>query len=271
VTHIVQSMKRALALTLVAPLIAGIALIAGPVQAGDVPVSDVSVGRYNPGPIAADRPIWGTTQNLPRLDATSTFNAGPAMATPITAFYGSGQALKGQQNVTEAALAWIEDWTDRRCDGDPEACNATVVFDVDETLLDNYGYYAENDFLYDPATFPTWVASCESPANAPVRALFNTLKKQGYTLVIITGRAETQRSVTAACLKERGIKGWDQLILRPESLQNMTASQYKAIERKELRKSGLRIVASVGDQVSDMALGQLHSGWLLPNPMYLIP
>jgi hypothetical protein len=30
-------------------------------------------------------------------------------------------------------------------------------------------------------------------------------------------------------------------------------------------------VASVGDQVSDMAYGRLKFGFLMPNPMYYLP
>jgi hypothetical protein len=38
-----------------------------------------------------------------------------------------------------------------------------------------------------------------------------------------------------------------------------------------MQREGHRIVASIGDQVSDMSMGHLKSGFLLPNLMYFIP
>lgn len=37
------------------------------------------------------------------------------------------------------------------------------------------------------------------------------------------------------------------------------------------RNTGVRIGQRVGDQISDMSLGALEHGFLIPNPMYLIP
>ncbi|MFM7597441.1 MAG: HAD family acid phosphatase [Actinomycetota bacterium] len=51
----------------------------------------------------------------------------------------------------------------------------------------------------------------------------------------------------------------------------VSADVYKSQERDKLQRSGHRIVASIGDQVSDMSLGHLKAGFLLPNVMYYIP
>jgi hypothetical protein len=38
-----------------------------------------------------------------------------------------------------------------------------------------------------------------------------------------------------------------------------------------LEREGYTIIASLGDQVSDMSFGALKKGFLLPNLMYFIP
>ncbi|MFM9135812.1 MAG: HAD family acid phosphatase, partial [bacterium] len=62
----------------------------------------------------------------------------------------------------------------------------------------------------------------------------------------------------------------DRLILTPTD-DTDSASVFKSKVRGHLRREGSRIVASVGDQISDMALGNLRAGFLLPNPIYFLP
>jgi len=50
-----------------------------------------------------------------------------------------------------------------------------------------------------------------------------------------------------------------------------TAAAFKAKVRRQLEREGYTIIASLGDQVSDMSFGALKKGFLLPNLMYFIP
>ena len=242
---------------------AGLAM-ALPAQAMVVPV--------DPGPIAAGRPIWGSGQNLMSVDATEDYWVGPGFAEQITAYYESGRARADQRDVSEAAYLWIRDWVDEHCDLDVRACRATVVFDVDETLLSNIPMYVAMDPQYsdDPVAWNAATKACTQPANAPVRRLYNRVKAMGLTVIVLTGREVTLKPWTRRCLNERGITGWDRLILKPTDDAD-SASVFKSKVRGHLRREGLRIVASVGDQVSDMALGNLRAGFLLPNPIYYLP
>ena len=72
------------------------------------------------------------------------------------------------------------------------------------------------------------------------------------------------------CLNEHGIAAWDRYIMRGEKGENLSDGEWKATQRKELERKGHRIVASVGDQVSDMSFGHLMHGFLLPNTMYYL-
>lgn len=51
---------------------------------------------------------------------------------------------------------------------------------------------------------------------------------------------------------------------------NLSAGEYNASARKALQRDGYTIVASVGDQVSDMSYGHLKRGFLMPNTMYYL-
>ena len=247
----------------IATLAAGLLLATPAVQAAVVPV--------DPGPTAAGKPIWGTGQNLPSMKVTGNYFAGPENAQAIETYYDSGRAARDQESVAKAARTWIYDWVDARCGGEPESCDATVVFDIDETLLSNYAYYKGTGFTFTQDGWNAFTESCGNTAIAPTRKLYRQLVRDGFAVVLLTGRSDTERSATAACLRKRGISGWHELILRTQAEASLSADVYKSKHRSDLQGEGHRIVASIGDQVSDMSRGHLKAGFLLPNVMYFIP
>lgn len=246
--------------------LAPLAMGAGVAQAAAFPV--------NPGPIVKDRPITGTGQNLPPMDG-EIYNIGSYPADNVIAYYDNG-IDEDRADVALAAWRWTRDWVAQRCGSTPQdvrRCKATVVFDVDETLLDGYSYYATQDpaFSYDSATWEVYVADCGYAPIPQTRTLFNRLKKLGVRLVLISGGSNSDRAELVECLNARGISGWDRYILRTEESQGIPATTWKASKRAGLQRDGLRVLASVGDQVSDMSLGHLRHGFLLPNPIYYLP
>lgn len=257
-------MRRSLS-SLVCVAVTTVALVAAPALAS------AAVVPVDPGPTAAGKPIWGTGQNLPPLVTTGNYFVGPGFADDVIAYYDSGRATKDQKAVAKGARDWVDAWVEEYCGGKPRSCKATVVFDIDETLLSNYAFYKSTDFTFDQDGWNEFTESCGNTAIAPVRALYTHFKKSGLHMVLLTGRSYTEREATAACLTKRGITGWDRLILRSADQASLSADDYKSGERQQLQRAGYRIVASVGDQVSDMSRGRLKAGFLLPNPMYLIP
>lgn len=106
---------------------------------------------------------------------------------------------------------------------------------------------------------------------------------------MITGRSEHSRKLTEDNLKDQGFgqvcaqdgKGkvhrtkdpcYVALHLRNmDRDQNTLASVYKPERRKQLQDAGYNLVATFGDQFSD--LEGAHSAiasWKIPNPVYLI-
>ena len=244
-------------------LAVAIAFIASPVaaQAQTVPV--------DPGLIAKGRPIVGTTQNLPSLDSEHPYDVGPGTASQLRRIYQNGTIRALQQEVAQDARKTVLQWLRQH----PDAKKPAVVFDVDDTMLNNFEEYNSNDpaFSYNPETNQQFVTGCKATANAPVRRLYRRLQAEGLRLALITGRPSTQRSATVDCLQKRGYPTWNRLITRTDATTSLSSARFKAKARESLQADGWTIAASVGDQVSDMSYGRMKYGFLLPNPMYYLP
>ena len=244
-------------------LAVAIAFIASPVaaQAQTVPV--------DPGPIAKGRPILGTTQNLPSLDSEHPYDVGPGTASQLRRIYQNGTIRALQQEVAQDARKTVLQWLRQH----PDAKKPAVVFDVDDTMLNNFEEYNSNDpaFSYNPETDKQFAVECKATANAPVRRLYRKFQAAGLRIAEITGRPSTQRAATINCMEKRGFPQWNRFITRTDATSSLSSARFKAKARESLQDDGWTIVASIGDQVSDMSYGRLKYGFLMPNPMYYLP
>lgn len=228
----------------------------------------------NPGPAVAGRTIIGSGQNLPPI-SNSTYNVGSYMAPQVEAYYTGQGIQRDRADITLAAWRFVRDWTRDRCGTAPvqvRNCKAMVVFDVDETLLNSYTYSLAQDpqFTFNPTTWTEYVDSCGYSPIPQTRDLFNRLKKLGVSIALVSSGDRDTKAAMVSCLNARGINGWDRYIMRGDKAPDASSAEYKAIARESLKREGFTIVASVGDQVSDMSYGHLKRGFLLPNTMYYI-
>lgn len=247
---------------MLAVLLAGIA---------GTPVAWADAFPVNPGPIVAGRPIVGTAQNLPPVTG-KTYDAGPLNIEAITAYY-TEHAPADRAAVARAANRWVDSWLQRNCSGrTPAQCRAVVVFDIDETLLGTLSYSLAQDppNVFNPVTWSAYVRSCGYQPIPEVIALYDSLKARKVPLVLLGGGSADLREEWVACLNRQGISGWREFILRDGASAGLSVSRFKANERARLEAAGDRIIASVGDQVSDMAYGHLARGFLLPNLLYYL-
>lgn len=67
---------------------------------------------------------------------------------------------------------------------------------------------------YDSNSFSEWVEQGTAPAFDASLRLYNALKKLGFTIILLTGRDEDQRSSTETNLRDAGYSGWERLLLR---------------------------------------------------------
>jgi len=160
-----------------------------------------------------------------------------------------------------------------------QRANMTVVFDIDETSLNNVPWYQVVDYGWDDAGWASWVQNGNATALDGTLTLFRYLAQSGVSATFITGRSlywytnETNTyNATAANLRAQGFTPFANLILRTTPAeQGMTADVYKSNHRREIAQSGVQIIGCVGDQVSDCTLGYTGYVMKIPNYIYFIP
>lgn len=150
--------------------------------------------------------------------------------------------------------------------------NLAVIFDIDETVLSNLPHMKEADWGYQPKHWDRWVAEADAPAISPVRDVYRHAISLGMKVVFLTGRTEADRAATARNLRLQGMPTYEKLILRPRrgTAPYLDAVVFKTNVRKELTEQGYTVVASFGDQESDIRGGYVERGFKLPNPFYKI-
>jgi len=163
-----------------------------------------------------------------------------------------------------------------------EASKPGLVLDIDETSLSNWANIKANNFGFiadgacdrlpsGPCGFKAWILQGVAPAIKPALDLFNAAKAKGVAVVFITGRRDRERQATLWNLDRAGYEGWAKLVTRPDDDAHATVEAYKTEERRKLAEAGYTIIATVGDQQSDLDGGFAECTFKVPNPFYFIP
>lgn len=147
---------------------------------------------------------------------------------------------------------------------------SAVVFDVDETVLDNYELAKSMGFGYVYKMNKEWNAEMKAPALKPVKDLYDYLVDKGVHIIFLTGRNFPEYDATYQNLKNAGYTVFDTLITQMGDEKKMKAVDYKTAKRAFLTKEGYDIIGTVGDQWSDLD-GEYHGIQVkIPNYLYLI-
>lgn len=145
--------------------------------------------------------------------------------------------------------------------------NSVVIFDIDETALNNYGLAKLMDFGYVYDLNKKWNEEIEAPAIPQVKALYEYLLNRGANIIFLTGRNYTEYDVTYNNLIQTGYTKFDTLITQREDELNLKSLEFKSKKRTELTEQGYQIVGTVGDQWTD--LNGPYSGIQIKIPNYL--
>lgn len=144
-----------------------------------------------------------------------------------------------------------------------------IVFDIDETSLSNLKYELEMDFGYTSSTWNEWRQKSQAPPILPTLNLYKWAQSKKIALFFITGTTQGLREPVKANLLNAGYASWDSLYMRPVENRER-AAVYKPRIRKEITERGYYIIASIGDQESDLVGGYAEKTFKLPNPMYIV-
>lgn len=148
--------------------------------------------------------------------------------------------------------------------------NSVVIFDVDETALDNYELAEQMGFGYVYEMNKRWNEELKAPAIPQVKELYDFLLAKGSKIIFLTGRNFYEYDVTYQNLKNAGYTQFDTLITQIGDETKMKAKDFKSSKRVWLTERGYDIVGTVGDQWSDLE-GFYHGIQVkIPNYLYLI-
>jgi len=178
-----------------------------------------------------------------------------------------------------AVFSVAQSYVERRA---AEVKKPAVVLDIDETSLTNWKNLDLDDFGFikkGPCSgrknfacgFISWIAKGTAPAIGPARGFFNAVRAKHVAVFFVTGRTDSQYRVTVANLHRAGYSGWSGLTTRPDDDKRHSIVPFKSGERAKIEKDGYTIVATIGDQQSDIDGGSAECGFKLPNPFYFIP
>lgn len=145
--------------------------------------------------------------------------------------------------------------------------NSAVIFDVDETALNNYGLAKQMDFGYVYDLNKKWNEELKAPAIKQTKDLYEYLLNKGVKIIFLTARNYIEYDVTYKNLIQEGYSGFDTLITQSKADQNLKSQEFKSKVRTELTNQGYQIVGTVGDQWTD--LNGPYSGIQIKVPNYL--
>jgi predicted secreted acid phosphatase len=104
----------------------------------------------------------------------------------------------------------------------------------------------------------------------PTRTFFDAVRARNISVFFVTGRRDSQRDATLLNLDHAGYQGWSRLVTRPDEDTATSIVPFKSGERTKIAAAGYAIIATIGDQASDLAGGSAECGFKLPNPFYFI-
>ena len=180
----------------------------------------------------------------------------------VKQYYESGMFDKELDRVIEKAKSEFDEVEFKN--------NSVVIFDVDETALNNYELAEQMGFGYVYEMNKKWNAEMKAPAIPQVKELYDFLLSKGAKIIFLTGRNFPEYEVTYENLKKAGYTVFDTLITQIGDERKMKALEFKSSKRIWLTEQGYEIVGTVGDQWSDLE-GLYHGIQIkIPNYLYLI-
>jgi len=180
----------------------------------------------------------------------------------VKAYYESGKFYEEVKEVIEKAKKEFEKVQFKN--------NSVVIFDVDETAVDNYELAKAMGFGYVYEMNKKWNAEMKAPAIKPVKELYDYLLSKGAKIIFLTGRNFPEYDVTYKNLLLDGYTEFDTLITQIGEEKKMGNKEFKSSKRVWLTEQGYDIVGTVGDQWGDLE-GDNHGIQVkIPNYLYLI-
>jgi predicted secreted acid phosphatase len=190
-------------------------------------------------------------------------------------YHDSGAYDRDLRGVAGQAESWIKARA-------ASAHHPALVLDIDETALSNWEIIQRDDFgrpIAGPADLASagpwgwaeWDQLGRDPAIEPTLEVFRAARRANVAVFFITGRPESQRAATKRNLRAVGLGDYAKLFMVPNGAHFTSAVDFKMPVRVQIERLGYTIIASMGDQPSDLLGGHAEKKFLLPDPFYRVP
>ena len=192
------------------------------------------------------------------------------LKTVIKSYHDSGDYQKElSQAITPAKRFIIQRAELNAKSAKPE--KLAIVLDIDETSVTNYDTIIARDFSDDKQKIHKAWTEGNAPVIKPMLSLYNTALKEHVAVFFVTGRSEIFRKATNKNLKLAGYQQWAGLYLKPNDYKQSSIVPFKTQTRAAITQQGYTVIASLGDQNSDLVGGYAEKTFKLPNPYYFVP
>jgi predicted secreted acid phosphatase len=153
----------------------------------------------------------------------------------------------------------------------PNPAKLAIVLDIDETAISSYNDMLERKFCDDKERFDHDVKRGKIPVIAPMLTLYKDARNEHVAIFFVTGRGPSLQKITESNLKYAGYTTWNGIYFRPKEDRAKSVIPFKTQVRSNITSQGYTIVASIGDQASDLTGGYAEKTFKLPNPYYYVP
>jgi hypothetical protein len=208
---------------------------------------------------------------LPMIGAEGTVGVGD-YAEEMRPYHDSGAYARDLAAVGKRAFRFVVKRSRKlRRAAEGRKPKLGVVFDIDETSLSNYHCLESLNFAQATPALATCVIQASGRAIAPTLRIWRYATRHGIRTYFITGRPDSipgARDQTEMNLRKEGFTKWTELVMAPSI--DFNTVEYKTGERERIEKSGVNLIANIGDQESDLAGGHADRAYKYPNPFYYI-
>lgn len=188
----------------------------------------------------------------------------------IASYHASGQYDREFSKVIREAQAFIDDVATKNAVSQKPQ-KLALVLDIDETSLSNYPMMKTNRYCATLDQFTQAQLHANQPALTATRELYQDAIKHHIAVFFITGRPNEIKEATEKNLKSQGFSQWTAVYYKPHTYKRSSIAPFKSRVRAIIERKGYKIVASIGDQQSDLVGGHAMKTFKLPNPHYYIP
>jgi predicted secreted acid phosphatase len=192
------------------------------------------------------------------------------LKTEIKAYHDSGEYNKELTQAIATATHYIV----QRAETNEKSTHPqklAIVLDIDETCLSNYSYLIARDFADDKQKMHSAWREAKAPAIKPMLSLYRKALENHVSVFFVTAREKSFQKPTYENLKSAGYQQWTGIYFKPEHYDLPSKIPFKTEAREKITQKGYTVIASIGDQMSDLVGGYTEKTFKLPNPWYFAP